>query len=556
MPVMDSLSIVESKTEGSPTAIYRRPDGREFYLHSRYDPLEEARFLVRDIPCRERALYVVLGFGLGYHVKELVRRIPRNSHVLVVEPDSACLSARLLNQGTDPTTAWMQDSRLHCLARRDPMVIPIYLADHQVRLRLLSIEMITHLPSTVTADSFYHTLLSEIPRKFPASFSSHMNSLDQMLENDLWNFWANLRQSWNAVPVGSLQHKWAGRPLIIVSPGPSLTNALSTLRERRGKALLLATAPAARILISERIPPDLVVSVDPYDANLKHFQGWDTSDAPLVYYHRVNRRVLASHVGPKFFFVMQDDPPLPLGRFGEKSPFWRGGSVAFSALQLAHYLEANPIIFVGQDFAFVNGHTHAIGCIGDLSFDAGNLPKDYFFVPGIGGNPVVTNRTYHSYMLFMQSYLLEFSRQKPDVRHINTSTVGARIQGMDHVALQDALAAQASPSDSARNFIDAARSGHQPVAVERQKATLNAWAAELGRLLHRRDQFEDFDREFARFKATSLYAQAARSYDDIYYLYEVRYRNKDKLTRMAFLARFKAHMQFVFDEVLQRGTAV
>jgi hypothetical protein len=451
----------------------------------------------------------------------------------------------------------MHNTRLHFLARQDPMVIPIYLADHQVKLRLLSLEMVTHLPSTMTAASFYQALLAEIPQKFPASFYSHLNSLDRMLENDLRNFWANLWHSWNAAPVERLHGKWAGRPLIIVSSGPSLTGALLTLRETRGTVLLLATGPAARILMAERIRPDMVVSVDPYDPNLEHFKGWDTADVPLAYYHRINRGVLGLYVGPKFFFLMQDEPPLPISKSGEKSTFRRGGSVAFSALQLAHYLEADPVIFVGQDFAFVDGHTHAGACIEDLPFDASALPKDCFFVPGVGGNPVVTNRTYHSYLLYMQNYLQDFARVKPGVRHINTSRMGARINGMEHLALESVLAAEAAPTQaSPRESIAAARSGNQPVASEMQKAALNTWSAELDRLLHQVGQLEDFDRLFARFKATSLYAQAARSYDDIYYLYEVRYRGEDNPMRLAFLSRFKEHMQFVFEELLKMGASV
>ena len=53
----------------------RRADGRDLYLHSRLI-VEEARLLVKDLPRQERTLYVVLGFGLGYHVKELLSTTP------------------------------------------------------------------------------------------------------------------------------------------------------------------------------------------------------------------------------------------------------------------------------------------------------------------------------------------------------------------------------------------------------------------------------------------------------------------------------------------------
>jgi hypothetical protein len=288
-----------------------------------------------------------------------------------------------------------------------------------------------------------------------------------------------------------------------------------------------------------------------------HFKGWDTTGVPLVYYHRINRGVLAMYSGPKFFFVMQDEPPVPVRESSEKSRFWRGGSVAFSALQLAHYLEASPIIFVGQDFAFAGGHTHASGSIADQTFDAKSLPNGYFLVPGVDGNPVVTNRIYHSYLLYMQNYLVDFARVKPGVKHINTSRIGARIHGMDYLALEEALATHEAPAQlSPQEIVTAALERKQQVRREEQTEALYRWVNELDHLLPRADRLEDFDRLFARFKTTSLYAQAARSYDDIYYLYEIRYRGGDNPMRLAFLSRFREHLQFVFGELLKMGASV
>ena len=547
---MVSVSLVESKIKGAPTAVFRRIDGREFYLHSRYDPLEEARFLVRDVPTRERVLYAVLGFGLGYHVKELLQRLPRSSHLIVLEPEQACLSGKLLQHGDSRTTAWMHNERLHFLGQQDPHAAQLYLADTMVRLRLLSFELVTHIPSTLTAESFYRALINGIPRGLPSSFHSHLNSLDRVMENDLQNFWANLPHSWHAAPVTCLHGKWSGRPLIIVSAGPSLTGALPILQEAGGRALLLATGSAAGILMARQIRPDLVVAVDPYEANVAHFQGWDHADVPLVYYHRINRGILSLYSGPRFFFLMRDDPPLPPDNPAEKPDFWQGGSVAFSALQLAHYLEANPIIFVGQDFAFAGGHTHAEGSVVDQTYDAGALPDDYFLVPGVHGKPVVTNRMYHSYLLYMQDYLLRYAASKPAVKHINTSQSGAMIQGMECRELDQVLAGRTGPAVfPSREMISSALARGRRIPREAQQAMLQPWITELGHLLAQAGQVHDFDRLFARFKTTSLYAQVARSYDDIYYLYEMRYRGDKNQGPSVFMNRFRVHLQWIHEQL-------
>jgi hypothetical protein len=553
-----SISVIESKTKGAPTAILRRGDGREFFLHSRFDPLDEARFLVKDVARRERTLYIVLGFGLGYHVKELLQRVPQSSHIIVLEPNSACLSGRILAEGGNQAKAWMLNSRLHFSPHQDPKLAPFSLTDRMAALRLLSLELFTHIPSTITDEQFYRSLLAEIRQNFPPSFHSRMSLLDTMLENHLQNFWANLPHSWNAAPVQNLRGKWSGRPLIIVSAGPSLNVALPILREIKGEALLLATGPTAGILTAHQIQPDLVITFDPFEANLGHFLGWDSAGIPLVYYHVIHRGILQMYRGPRFCFVMQDDAPLPLSTTSEKPDFWQGGSVAFSALQLAHHLDANPIIFVGQDFAFAGGHTHAGGCFVDQTFDIRALPADYIFVPGVDGNPVVTSRIYYSYLLYMQNYLFDFARRKPDVKHINTSRIGARIQGMDYLDLEQALnARQAHSQVPAREMISSALRRDQRIPQEARQAALRKWISELEQLLAMSANTDKLDNLFRKFRATSVYAQASKSYDDVHYVHEVRCRGDNiPAHTAAFLTRFKEHLQFVREELHKAGAGI
>jgi hypothetical protein len=540
-----NISVIDSKTKGAPTAIVRRADGRKFFLHSEDNPLEEARALIREKPIKERTLYVVLGFGLGYHVRELLDRIPKSSHVIVIEPDFACLSNGLLQDKRKRFTDWMKNSRLHCFAYHDPDAVPMYLADQIAKLRLLALELFPHGPSTLTAESFYGALLEKIPQKFPDCFQSHLNFSDRMLESSLANFWANLPQSWNSAPIKSLEGKWTDRMLIIASAGPSLAEAIPILSRARGNALLLATGTAARVLTEHQAAPDLIVSIDPYEANLTHFSGWDLAGLPLVYYHRIHRGILPLCMAPKCFFVMQDESPIPLIGAGEKSNFWRGGSVAFSALQLAHHLKANPIVFVGQDYAFPGGHTHCAGCINDQAYNVGMLPEGYYPVPGINGAPVITDRIFHAYLIFMQDYLYKYSLLKPNVRHINTSRVGALIQRMENVSLDEVLASGKSPAGkTARESIASALQQTCRIPQGARRGALNRWISELDALLAKCDRSDNFMNLLDEFRSTSVYTQAARSYDEISYLYETRYQEAGD-SRSDFRSRFESHLQFV-----------
>jgi hypothetical protein len=301
--------------------------------------------------------------------------------------------------------------------------------------------------------------------------------------------------------------------------------------------------------MAQQLLPDLVVAIDPYEANLEHFTGWDTSTVPLVYYHRVYRGILPSYAGPTFAFGMHDEPAIPLSA-SERSRFSRGGTVAFSALQLAHYLEANPIIFVGQDFAFSGGHTHAAGTRYDDTYDERLTGKDYLHVPGVTGAPVVTTPVYYNYLLQMQDYLVKYGQLRPDVKHINASRIGARILGMEQMTLQQGLLeVPPEPLPSFRAAIRAAAEHRPPRSSGTRKATVRRWAKELDQVLARSATAANFEALFASFKKTSVYAQVAHSYDNILYIFEGRYRSRGEAIRREFTERFSGHLRSVAAEL-------
>lgn len=547
-PLVLSISLVPSKVAGSPSALVRYADGRELFLHSRHDPIEEARFLVSSIEPKERTLYVVLGFGLGYHVKALLAHIPRSAHVLVIEPDEANLSAHFASDPTLRLSRWTRDARLHFFSHHDPHVTPIHLADRMATLRLLSMKMMPHVPTMLTAADFYQALLQEIPRTFPAVMQRHLQTLDHTLENDLRNFWANLATSWHATPVVRLRSLWRGQPLVIVSGGPSLTEALPLLKELGNRVLLLAAASTARILSDAGLRPDLVISVDPYPPNLAHFSGWESAGIPLVYYHRVFRGVLPAYAGPLVRFLMRDEAMLPLMTSRDRASFRRGGTVAFSALQLAHHLGANPVVFVGQDFGFAGGHTHATGALYDRPFDETQLPDDWLTVPGTNGQPVMTSRIHQAYLLHMQEYLLKFSKERPGVTHINTSSSGACIRGMEHIGLRQALADCPSPPRSAREVM--ARALGVCPSVERgpQASAVSRWLTDLDELVAG-PSTRSFEEIFGSFRKTSLYPHVARSYDDLFYCYEARGGQRTAANAEGFATRLQDHLRHVAEDL-------
>src|SRR5436305_2606709 len=61
--------------------------GGQIFLHSKHRPMEEAKRLIDSVDLNDKTLIAVHGFGLGYHVEELVARSSPEAIFLVFEPD-------------------------------------------------------------------------------------------------------------------------------------------------------------------------------------------------------------------------------------------------------------------------------------------------------------------------------------------------------------------------------------------------------------------------------------------------------------------------------------
>ncbi len=547
---IDSRTLQMSTAEnGSPTAIFQLSDGRRIFLHSRFDPEAEACFLIEKIPIREQTLYVVLGFGLGYHVKELLGRIPSNSHVLVMEPATEQLSTHLLDYYRKKGEAWIQDDRLSFHSHYDPETVPMFLADAFIRHRALSLSIFMHIPSASTNEAFYRGLLKEIQEKFPVYLEGHIDANDIVLENNLSNFWANLPVTWQTPHISHLKRRWEQYPAVIVAAGPSLTKELERLRQAQGKVLIVSVGTSAGILMKHGVRPDFVVSVDPFEANMSHFRNWDNSSVSLIYYHRIWRGIPPMYNGPKYWFTMDDEPPIPLSGIQGSNEFWRGGTVAFTALQVAHYLKADPIILAGMDFALLDGRTHAEDAAHSGVLDEEiTLSERFFRIPGVSGDQVVTHIVYYSYLLYIQDYI----QRHPQTRHINTSSTGAKIHGTIEKSLEDTLQEYSvEEKNSGERLVCEIHKTHQSVSVswDRILDTVSQWEQELSDFVDDNEAINHLDKLISSFRRLLIYMETPHAYDDCFHTWEIRKIKNKPGFEETLCTRLKEHCRFVLNQI-------
>lgn len=285
--------------------------------------------------------------------------------------------------------------------------------------------------------------------------------------------------------VAAIGDRFAGMPMVIVAPGPSLANNIAQLRELRGRAILTAFSHSLKPVLAAGLVPDFVLTVDPQDVRY-HFEGCDLSRTCLVN---------AATAHPSLF-------TLPAQRFlslsansaiddwifeglGEDALVPGGGSVATSALSLALKWGCDPIIFVGLDLSFPGGRYYV-----DTSSDGGARAaiderghmrvegwSDGFRAMKAAGGPkaaaerVIELPGWHggtvpsSFMFgLFHRWFVEQMKHLEQVAVYNCTEGGAFIDGMRHVPLADVLAKLdrtldvGGELDAAAMSIDAGRS--------------------------------------------------------------------------------------------------
>lgn len=237
----------------------------------------------------------------------------------------------------------------------------------------------------------------------------------------------NLLHSIDHTTPQCLRKSLSGRPAVIVSAGPSLTKQLDFLAEYKDVLTILCVDSIWNILHERGIEPDIVFGLDAYNRpswtreSLSkntilvtdigcHPKMYQSSGQPqLVTAHMPQLGALAESLGQPTLFLPS------------------GGNVSTSLFNLARYLDANPIILIGQDLAYTDGEDHAEGYQYTYSE---SLKKERFEtgfdVDGYYGGKLRTERQFLHYKAWFEEQIASLDSQ---YMVINSTEGGASIKG-------------------------------------------------------------------------------------------------------------------------------
>ncbi|ATW25684.1 motility associated factor glycosyltransferase family protein [Candidatus Formimonas warabiya] len=431
------IKVVLSKSGLSTITI---DEAGEVYLHSKYDPQNEAaRFISQykeeDLEKYEHIFFY--GFGLGYHVAECMKKFPEKDFS-IYEPSKEvffhALSVTILKE----------------LPLKHLKNLFIEFQPDDLDSYLNSFVGSMNKETLLVAMPGYERCFSEHYRRFNSEFVQRLKNRKVALNinlafeklwtiNSLMNF-AEVAKTPNILHDIDKSH-FKDKPAVLVSAGPSLEEELDNLKyiKEKGLAYIFAVGSAVKALVGKGISPDAVCSYDPTPSNRNMYaevKQLKITHIPLIFGSSVYCETLGTYPGPKVHMVISQDTVAPFYLShpqGNLHKLIDAPSIAVVTLELLIKLGCNPIILVGQNLAFRNDRWYAKGIYEeDLEKQTERVKKASLEVEDVYGGKVRTEDSLNRMRLQMEQYLYIFS----PCRVINTTKGGAKIDGADFVPLE------------------------------------------------------------------------------------------------------------------------
>lgn len=489
----DDVEFLQTE-DGVPTVIRRRGEESR-QLASRVRPLAEGAALAGTIDLEKTAAVVVMGFGVGWHVRAMQERLKNTGIVIVFEPDVRLLRAVL--ERIDHS-GWLINARV--LTRADDTGAIAAAVGGAEALLALGTRLIQHPPSIRP--------LGDQADRFAASFTTVMKAVRtsivttlMQVETTLRNVLQNVDHYVTVPGVKGLAGRFRGRPAVVVAAGPSLERNLHHLSRPgvRDRVVIIAVQTVLKTMLSRGIRPHYVTALDYHEISRRFYEGLSEEDLKgitLVAEPKANPAILSAFRGrircPADGVLDTLLGPDLARDMGAMPP---GATVAHLAYYLARHMGCDPVMLIGQDLGFTDGQYYAAGAAihevwsGELSeFNTlemlewqriARMKSLLRRTTDVLGRTIYTDEQ-------MSTYLVQFERDFASDAALGHTTIDATEGGVAKkhtipMPLAEALAAfcgKAAPAD----LSDTQEPGGGADRIERARERLSAIKADVWRL--------------------------------------------------------------------------
>ncbi len=347
-------------SRSGPMTVSVEHNDRALWLASRYDPTKEAARLVEGIEHDKMACVVVLGMGLGYHVKALHKGMGGRGVMIVFEADAGMWRAVL--ERIDHRTWLMRGELILADSQTDRAALLERIEKHAGTVTQ-GTHLLTHPPSrqrNEQATRDFGKMVAEVLAFCRTNVATALVNASRTCRN----LASNIDHYAAGAGTDELHNIAKGYPAVCVAAGPSLVKNVELLcdPDTRSKVIVIAAQTALKPLLARGIKPDFVTALDYSHISSRFYENLPPlPDVTLVAESKAHRTILEGFPGPirvpysQFNDLLIDTMAKP--RIKLKS----GATVAHLSFYLAQHLGCDPVIFIGQDLGFSDGLYYAPG---------------------------------------------------------------------------------------------------------------------------------------------------------------------------------------------------
>ena len=239
--------------------------------------------------------------------------------------------------------------------------------------------------------------------------------------------------------ASELRPKFKGQDVLIASPGPSLTDSLDDLKQRRAEFLVIAPIRSLKALLEAEVVPDYAFHVDATDFSSIIPEHPSLSDISLICGDYVHSSIFDGgfgdiYVAPDPSMVGND---LSTALHGGDPPLLQGGCVATCAVAMSAQYGAASITLIGQDLSISKGKyvQQTEGAkLGISENKEAERENAVLTCQGINGERL---QTQDDYLWFIGEMENAAAFHAPEVKFFNCTTHGAFLKGWTHELLSD-----------------------------------------------------------------------------------------------------------------------
>ncbi|WP_099190206.1 motility associated factor glycosyltransferase family protein [Tepidibacter mesophilus] len=407
-------------------------EDRQVYIHSKYDPINEAINNIKDITeCNVDNIFILLGMGLGYNLIELDKLVNENADIIVLEPNREIFN--LANQNIEIKEI-LEKSNIKVILEEDIESFEFELKNIFLKNQYRNIKLY-RLNSYENIYKNYFNNIEDIIYIQKKQLKFHIDTANILAEKITKNSIFNIKHLiYRGNDINKLKNKFKGKSAIIVSAGPSLEKNIDKLKKAQNNSIIISGVRTLKPLLEKGIRPHFICNIDPNDIAYELVEN-HICDIPLITLLNANNKLINKYKG-KIIFTNDKYCEDLICKIEKKryDTLESGASVANYATCIANYLGCNPIIFVGQDLAYTGNKYHSdIASIGKNEIN--KFDNDLITIKDINNNDILTSSSLYYFLCWFE----EFIMNNNDSIYINATEGGANIKGTEIMSLDDAI---------------------------------------------------------------------------------------------------------------------